>query len=225
MTQSKSHALIVFDLDGTLLRGPTVCEVFARSLNRLPRMQEFERLKDRQGISAAREEMAIWYRDVSRSVLLQTLYEAQPAPGLAAGITLLQAHGAAVGIASITWHFAVMHIATSLGIEHCLGTVLEDSGSIQHVWPEHKAKWILELARRLEITIERTAAVGDSAGDYDMLGVVGIPIFVGMELPSPQPTWLHLPAANIEHVARHLIDAWGLQPNNALQPTCEDARG
>jgi len=222
MTQPR--ALVVFDLDGTLLRGPTVCEVLAQRLGRLPRMQEFERLKHREGISAAREEMALWYRDVPRSTLLQSLSHVQQAPGLAEGISLLQDHGVVIGVASITWHFAAVHIADAFGIEHCLATVLQDSGAIDHVWPEHKAQWVLDLAARLKVPVGRTAAVGDSAGDYDMLGVVGTPIFVGVEPPS-QASWRHMPAANIEHIARHLIEEWSLQPNKPMQPTCADARG
>ncbi|HMN44530.1 MAG TPA: haloacid dehalogenase-like hydrolase [Povalibacter sp.] len=214
MTQPR--ALVVFDLDGTLLRGPTVCEVLAQYVGRLPRMQEFERLKQRNGIAAAREEMAAWYRDVPRPALLQSLSQAQHAPGLAEGISLLKAHGVVIGIASITWHFAATYFADALGIEHCLATGLHDSGAIDHVWPEHKAAWVLDLAARLKVPLERTAAVGDSAGDYDMLSVVSTPVFVGAE-PPPQAGWRHMPAANIEHIARHCIGLWSLQPNTALQ--------
>jgi phosphoserine phosphatase len=220
---TKPHALVVFDLDGTLLRGPTVCEVLAERLGRLPSMQEFEQLKDREGISAARAEMALWYRDVPRSMLLQSLSRAQHAPGLAEGISLLQAHGVVIGIASITWRFAVSHFAEALGIEHYLATDLQDSGVIDHVWPEHKARWVLDLTARLEVPIERTAAVGDSAGDYDMLGVVGAPIFVGAEAPR-NASWHHMPAASIEHIARRLVDVWALQPDKPMQATGEDAR-
>jgi HAD superfamily phosphoserine phosphatase-like hydrolase len=222
MTPARS--LVVFDLDGTLLRGPTVCEVLAKSLGRLSRMQEFERLIGREDISAAREEMALWYKDVPRSTLVQSLSQAQHAPGLAAGISLLQDHGVAIGIASITWHFAAVHFANAFGIDHCLATVLHDSGAIDHVWPEHKAQWVLELAALLKVPAERTAAVGDSTGDYDMLGVVGTPIFVGAT-PPLQAQWRHMPAADIEHVCRHLIETWSLQPSKLIQLKCEDARG
>jgi hypothetical protein len=34
--------LTVFDLDGTLLRGPTVCEVLAQTLGRLNQMRQLE---------------------------------------------------------------------------------------------------------------------------------------------------------------------------------------
>jgi hypothetical protein len=34
--------LAVFDLDGTRLRGPTICEVLARTLGRLDHMRQWE---------------------------------------------------------------------------------------------------------------------------------------------------------------------------------------
>lgn len=212
MTRAGFRALAVFDLDGTLLRGPTVCEVIALSLGRLPRMQEFERLTDRRQIAAARDEMALWYRDAPHASILDSLQNVQWAPGLANGIALLQAGGFAVGIASITWRFAVQHFAAQWGIEHCLATTLQDFGQIDHVWPEHKAQWLLQLAAQLGIPRAHTAAVGDSAGDYEMLRMANTSIFVGADLPPLQQHWIHWPAANIEHIARHLLKALPLQP-------------
>jgi hypothetical protein len=40
----------------------------------------------------------------------------------------LQAHGFAVGIASITWRSAAEHFAGEWGIEHCLARTLQASG-------------------------------------------------------------------------------------------------
>lgn len=170
-------------------------------------MQEIGRLKgDCRQIAAAREEMAAWYRDISPADLIASLRAVELAPGLAAGISLLQAHGFAIGIASITWRFAAEHFAGEWGIEHCLATTLQASGEIDHVWPEHKAQWARDLAARLSIPLERTAAVGDSSGDYEMLRAAGTSIFVGSELPPVQQDWLHWPAANIEHLARHVVE-------------------
>ena len=205
MADNPHRALIVFDLDGTLLRGPTVCEVLAQSLGRLPRMQEIERLKDRLQIAAAREEMAGWYRNVAPAALIASLRTVELAPGLATGISLLRAHGFAIGIASITWRFAAEHFAGEWGVEHCLATTLQASGAIDHVWPEDKALWARDLSARLSIPLERTVAVGDSGGDYEMLRAVGTSIFVGSESPPVQQDWLHWPAANIEHLAHHVI--------------------
>jgi hypothetical protein len=55
--------LAVFDLDGTLLRGPTVCEVLAQALGRLGHMRQLEALiagLSDVDIAAAREEMVRW---------------------------------------------------------------------------------------------------------------------------------------------------------------------
>jgi HAD superfamily phosphoserine phosphatase-like hydrolase len=212
------QALVVFDLDGTLLRGPTVCEVLAESLGRLERMRQLERFVGHQELRAAREEMAGWYLSVGLTRLQGSLQRARIAPGTKNGLAMFRAHGVAVGIASITWSFAVEHFARLLGVEHWQGTVLEESGEIRHIWPEDKAPWVRRLAERLEVPPGRTAAVGDSAGDLQMLQAVGVPVFVGRELPSAQQGWLHFPEADIEAVARHLVGIWKLSPNNPLQP-------
>lgn len=182
-------------------------------------MQEFERLREKARIEAAREEMALWYADVAERALLDSLQDAEFAPELVSGIELLHAHGVATGIASITWNFAVRHFADRWGIEHVLGTKIVAPGAIAHVWPEDKSRWLTELSGQLGVPLERAAAIGDSSGDEHMLAVAGTAIFVGAQLPAQRPGWLHWPAASVERVARHLVDAWALQPSSLRQPT------
>jgi HAD superfamily phosphoserine phosphatase-like hydrolase len=218
LTLHHREALVIFDLDGTLLRGPTVCEVLAQSLGRLERMRYLERFADNEELRAAREEMAGWYLAVGLATLLHSLHDARLAPGAEKGLALLRAHGVEVAIASITWAFAVEYFARRLGVEHWQGTELKESGEIHHIWPEDKARWVRELAIRLRVPLGRTAAVGDSGGDLDMLAAVGVPVFVGRELPSAQQGWLHFPEADIEAVARHLVGVWRLSPNYRIHP-------
>lgn len=86
-------------------------------------------------------------------------------------------------------------------------------------WTIGKARWVKELAQQLGVPMERTAAIGDPAGDCKMLNATGLSIFVGRTLPAArQKKWLHLPEESIERVAKHLLQAWGLPPNKALQP-------
>ena len=212
LTLHPREALVVFDLDGTLLRGPTVCEVLAQSLGRLERMRHLERFADKQELRAAREEMAGWYLSVGLAALPDSLHGARLAPGAEKGLALLMSHGVEVAIASITWSFAVEYFARRLGVKHWHGTELKETGEIRHIWPEDKARWVRELAERLRLPFARTAAVGDSAGDLEMLAAVGLPVFVGRELPSAQQGWLHFPQADIEVVARHLVGVWRLSP-------------
>ncbi len=65
------RCLAVFDLDGTLLRGLTVCEVLAESLGYLSRMRELEARIAQGDIVAARMEMARWYQSMSMHELLK----------------------------------------------------------------------------------------------------------------------------------------------------------
>ena len=211
--------LAVFDLDGTLLRGATVCEVLAESLGHIERMRQLERFVDDDELRAAREEMAGWYQSVGFARLGASLAGARLAPGVEDGLALPKGHGVAVGIASITWSFAVEYFARLLGVDHWQGTVLEESGEIRHIWPTDKAVWVRMLAERLEVPRERTAAVGDSISDLPMLQAVDVSVFVGAELPPGTEGWLHYPAADIRVVARRLVSLWNLSPNNPLQAT------
>lgn len=202
--------LVVFDFDGTLARGDSVCEVLARPLGKLARMQEFERLEDQDSIANARAEMAGWYERVSREEFIGSLANVRIADGTVDGISLLKAHGVEVAIASITWAFAIQQFADDWGIARFLATKLHPDGSIDHVWPEDKARWLVDLATQLGVSNSRVSAVGDSAGDFEMLRAVGVPIYVGVDRPEHESRWLHWPSASIDKIAQHLIGMWNL---------------
>lgn len=192
--------LVVFDLDGTLLRGRTVCEVLARPLGRSEEMAAIERITDRSEMAAARSTMAEWYRAVDREVLLGYLDEAELAPGALEGCERLRAAGARLAIASITWDVAVARFARLFGAEAWIGTTLGDDGTIGHCWAETKAQWVRSLGA--------DAAVGDTTGDVPMLREVPLPIFVGPTLPpDAPPDTLHMPAADIRDVAAAVLGA------------------
>jgi phosphoserine phosphatase len=202
------RALVVFDLDGTLLRGPTACELIALSLGRERRMSEMERLTAPGDIAAARREMASWYLGAESARLLAALDAARVAPGAAEGIERLRTNGVEVGIASMTWRFAVDRFASIWRVEHRLGTTLAPDGTIGNVWPADKARWLRELAGRFRLARARTAAVGDSSGDHEMLAAAGIPIHVGPTPPPVSVGFRHRPDADIDEIARLLLDGW-----------------
>lgn len=109
--------LVAFDLDGTLLRGDTVCLAIATCLGRRARMLELERLTSREDIRRAREEMADWYRSAPMRDLAASLETLQLAPGTREGCELLKQCGIHTAIVSITWEFAVAHVARMLGAD------------------------------------------------------------------------------------------------------------
>jgi len=206
----EARALVVFDFDGTLSRGPTICEVMADSISKLPRMKEIELLTTREELTAAREEMAPWWDSMSARDIAKSLQGVTLAPGREEAFSLLKEHGVVIAIASLTCHFAIEHFAQSWGIEHYLGTDITEAGEIKHVWAEQKADFLIALAREYGLDQSRTAAVGDSSGDIDMLNEAGEAIFVGAS--TAEKSWKHMPDANITTVANYLIAKWQLTP-------------
>jgi phosphoserine phosphatase len=210
----RPFGLAVFDLDGTLVRGPTVCEVLAQALGRLDHMKHLEALiagLSDIDITAAREEIARWYQEVPLVELTSRLRSVKMAPRALEGITLLRRHGIAVAIASITWEFAVAWFARQLHVEYFVGARLEPDSTILHFWPRDKVTWIQELRDTLRIPASRVAAIGDSGGDVEMLRAVRHPVFVGATLPGELLAVTPLPGADIATVAHWIIERLTLE--------------
>jgi HAD superfamily phosphoserine phosphatase-like hydrolase len=200
--------LVIFDLDGTLLRGDTVCEVIARSLGFLERMRELEAtVKSHEEIRRARDEMAGWYTDHSVADLLQMASKARLAPGTEEACAVLRQAGVEIGLASLTWEFAVAWYARKLRAESWLATSLAGDGTIGHVWPEDKGQWLEDRIELAGLSRREVAAVGDSAGDVALLNAAGLPVFVGRNLVGGLPDRVkHMPDADLRDVARLILD-------------------
>jgi len=198
--------LVVFDLDGTLLRGSTVCEVLAAPVHRSAEMAEFETLHAIDDLRAARETMFTWYGDRPLRELCRWLEAATLAPGAVEGCGRLRAAGCALAIASFTWRFAVNHFADLIGAEYRLGSSVRADGSWDHVWADTKAEWIAELMSKLGLDRDDVAAVGDGSFDVPMLQAVGVPVFVGLvPVPGLPDHTVMLPDADLRLVADSLL--------------------
>jgi phosphoserine phosphatase len=201
---SRPVRLAAFDLDGTLVRGPTICEQFAEHLGKLPRMREIEQLRDPVQISAARQEMLAWYGE-SRNALCGRLCHTEIAPGAHEAFEMLAKHGVQTAIVSITWNFAVAWFARKFGAGAWIGTDVSAAGEIHHFWPDDKPVWLSAHAKSLGIELDEVAAVGDSQGDVPMLAAVGRPFFVGAELPGEIKHAVHLPRADLREIAALIL--------------------
>jgi phosphoserine phosphatase len=198
-------AIVAFDMDGTLLRGKSACELLADGLERAEEMRSFERLSAKKDIIAARETMAGWYRGFPTPDLVRHLAAAEIAPGAREGVALLRDAGVRVVIVSISWHFAVEWLADALGADDAMGTRWNGDGPIDHFWPEDKARWLeQELAGR-GLPRRRLAAVGDSSGDVPMLSLARSGFFVGGQMPADLPHIVHWADAPIDGIARRLL--------------------
>jgi phosphoserine phosphatase len=194
--------LVAFDLDGTLVRGPTICESLAEPLGKLSRMREFEQLRDLERIRAARQEMLGWYGNAPEALYDQLSLEL--APGAAEAFDMLAQRGVQTAIVSITWSFAVERLARRLGAGAWVGTSAH-SGEIQHFWPDDKPVWLARHADALGIELNQVAAIGDSHGDVPMLAAVGHPFFVGADLPREIAHAVHAPRADMREIAQLIL--------------------
>jgi len=198
--------LVAFDVDGTLLRGATVCELLAEPLGFAERMRELERnLSREEDVRAASEEMAGWYAGRRYEELCQPLRDVELAPGAVNGVRLLRERGISVALVSVTWSFAIGVLARRLGVDDCVGTDLLGDGTIRYFRPPHKADWLAERASSLGVALDEVAAVGDSRGDWHMLRCAGRAYYVGPEVPPPELGALHRPAADIGHLVAEML--------------------
>lgn len=199
--------LAALDLDGTLLRGDTVCEGIARHLGKLERMRELEQVTTVEELLASREEMVEWYEPHPVTELAEPLTELELAPGARKAFELFRDHCVTTAIVSLTWDFAVEHFAAELGADHYVGTTLHADGDITHFLPEDKPAWVRELADDLGIDMEQVVSVGDTGSDAHMLEATGHAVFVGDRLPDGLDGVRHVPDANLHQVAMDLLDA------------------
>ena len=190
-------ALFAFDLDGTLLRGETVCECIGRAIGRIEETKAFESLTCRADIAAGRRTMLQWYRQHEQTVLLATLKTARLAPGARVALARLRSKGIKTALISTTWDFAVRHFADELGADYAVGTGYLESGAVLDFWPEDKAAWLTDLLHKLNVSADAIVAVGDSAGDVPMLRLAGRGYFVGAGMPELPRHVRHWPDADI----------------------------
>ena len=211
VTQKVSNhifGLAAFDLDGTLLRGPTVCEVLAEPLGRLNEMRVFEAFRSERELALAREEMAKWYCGHTITDLQQHLHRAQWATGAKDAVRRLHNAGVEVAILSVTWSFAVRWFAEQLDVSNYLGTELLPNSEIGHVWGRDKARFLREMVAKKQLNANRVAAIGDSTGDVEMLREANLRFFVGANPPPDIDAVIHLPAADIGEIASRILDEW-----------------
>lgn len=199
---SRGVRLVAFDLDGTLIRGPTICESLAEPLGKLSRMREIEQLRDLTQIRAARQEMLGWYGALPEALFDKLSLEI--APGAAEAFELLARRGVQTAIVSITWSFAVERLARRFGAGAWVGTDAQ-FGEIQHFWPNDKPVWLQRHVSALGIEMGQVAAVGDSHGDVPMLAAVGHPFFVGADLPGEIAHAIHAPNVDLLKIAQLIL--------------------
>lgn len=93
--------LVAFDVDGTLLRGETICECIGRHLGKSDEMKDIERSKSWDEIAAARRHMLTWYLPHGRDAILDHVKDVQLAPGARAAFARLHLAGIKTALVSL----------------------------------------------------------------------------------------------------------------------------
>jgi phosphoserine phosphatase len=199
--------LVAFDVDGTLLRGETICECLGRGIGKTEEMKVFESLTSRAQISEARRAMLEWFTPLGRDRLLSFMNTARLAPGSRAGFARLRGLRITTALVSISWRFAVDWLAAELGADHSIGTDWLYTGEVVDFWPDDKVTWLAALLRKQGLSPHALVAIGDSAGDMPMLAYAGRAYFVGPEMPVPLFRHVrHWPNANIEELVADIVE-------------------
>lgn len=197
--------LVAFDVDGTLLRGETICECIGRHLGKGEEMKAVEQSRSLEEIVAARRQMLAWYLPHGKEAILRHVKHVPLAPGTEAAFARLRLYGIKTALASITWSFAVEWLAGQLGADYAVGTDWLDTDAVADFWPEDKAVWLTGLLSQMHASPDDLVAVGDSSGDIPMLKLARRGYFVGAAKPAELAHVLHWPQANILSLVEHML--------------------
>ena len=179
---SKVRGLCVLDVDGTLIE-EEVIDILGRKANC---EQEVSQLTSRAmsgqiDFETSLKERVSLLKGMSVEVFDQIYKEIHLSKNAHEFISILQEHGIAVGIISGGFVPIVKKLANSLGIHLFAANQLEiNNGRLtgrlvgQIITREVKEKIFLQWANELEISLDRTIAIGDGANDLKMLKKAGI---------------------------------------------------
>ncbi len=205
MIQAGQIRLVAFDLDGTLLRGDSVCMGIARGIGRLERMQEMEQGHQLTDIESDVTEIASWYLPLGLKRIEEELPRLTIAPGAIEGCKLLREAGIEIVIITVTWEFAAIYFAERFGASDCAATPLDwTTGEFDDFRAEKKGPWLEAKVASLGLRPEQVAAVGDTPNDKGMLEVAGTAFCVGATC-GDSDEFIWRPNANILDLANEIL--------------------
>lgn len=176
--------LVVTDVDSTFITAEVI-ELLAERAGSAERVAQVTERAMRGEIDFATSlhERVATLAGLPVSVFDEVRAEVELSPGARELVTELQARGWPLGLVSGGFAEVVEPLAAALGIEHVRANRLEvaDGRLTGRVTGEivdraGKERALREIARLLDIPLERTVAIGDGANDLDMLRAAGLGI-------------------------------------------------
>jgi phosphoserine phosphatase len=209
--------VVVFDLDGTLLRGTTVSLLLAQWLGREGEISELERAFHAHEISnsVVADTSAGWLAGKSVAEAWRVLEDGSWIDGMAETFQVLAGAQVSLLLGTITWSFAAEMLRESYGFAAASGTEMRVvdgvlSGTVSRYFDEHdKARFVEDWCAQHGYSMSQVAAIGDSRSDVPLFDRVGLSIALNA-------------TSDARAVATHVLDTENLRDVLALlQPARE----
>ena len=176
--------VVVFDLDGTLLRGTTVSLLLAEWLGQAAEIAELERAFHAHEISnrVVADASAGWLAGKSTAEAWRVLTNGHWIDGMAETFQTLTAARVSLLLGTITWSFAGEMLRQHHHFAAVSGTEMQAddgvlSGSVSRYFDEHdKVRFVEEWCAQNGYSMSQVAAIGDSRSDVPLFHRVGMSI-------------------------------------------------
>jgi phosphoserine phosphatase len=211
------YPVVVFDLDGTLLRGTTVSLLLAQWLGRAEEMSELERAFRAHEISnsVVADTSAGWLAGRTKADTWRVLTEGPWIEGMAETFQALAAGHVSLLLGTITWSFAGEMLQERYGFAAASGTEMRAtdgvlSGVVSRYFDEHdKVRFVEEWCAQNGYSMSQVAAIGDSRSDVPLFYRVGLSVALNA-------------TPDAQAAATHVLDTENLRDALALlQPAGE----
>ncbi len=178
------YPVVVFDLDGTLVRNTAVLAVLADSMGHGSAIAELEQ-RFRAGEISNRviaDTAADWFTGMDPGELWQHLEQAPWIAGIEATLETLLEAGCDVLLCTITWRFVAELIQRRYGFHAASGTEMDFDGGLlcgrvsKYFEAEDKVRFVESWCGQRGFTLNQVAAIGDSRLDVPLFSRVGYSI-------------------------------------------------
>jgi phosphoserine phosphatase len=176
--------VVVFDLDGTLLRGTTVSLLLAQWLGREGKITELERAFHAHEISnsVVADTSAGWLAGKSVAEAWHVLEDGSWIDGMAETFQVLTGAQVNLLLGTITWSFAGEMLRERYGFAAASGTEMQApdgvlSGVVSRYFDEHdKLRFVEDWCAQNGYSMSQVAAIGDSRSDVPLFHRAGMSI-------------------------------------------------
>jgi phosphoserine phosphatase len=178
------YPVVVFDLDGTLLRTTTVSQYLADWMGHTDAIADLESRFRAHEISnrVVADASAAWFEGREPDRVWAELERAPWIEGIEETVGALAAAGARILLGTVTWRFAAEMLQRRYGFDAVCGTEMQVgdgllSGRVSRYFDEHdKVRFVEDWSAEHGFGMDEVAAVGDSRSDVPLFERAGLSI-------------------------------------------------